>query len=687
MQRSGIRGLHAPNPRIPLRCIRATNNAKQLQMTMTDDTKLPLTSDNPTEALLAQLREQAPHVFSEGKVDWDKLKATLGEAIDARPERYGLTWAGKAEAFRAVQTPSVGTLLPMPEESVNFDSSENLIIEGDNLEVLKLLQKSYHGKVKMIYIDPPYNTGNEFIYPDNYREGLDDYLRYSGQVSDEGLKQSTNTETSGRFHSKWLNMMYPRLFMARNLLRDDGVIFVSIDDNEVHNLRMLMNEVFGEENFVSQIVWQRSKKGDAKLIASVHEYIVCYVRNKNRVLENGVWRRKKEGVEEVLAQYAQFKRRLRGSHEQIRIAMQEWYRGLGDNDPRKAHKHYNWSDDRGLYFADNFAGPDDGRESRPRHDIIHPVTGKPCKKPSTGWRWDEAKTKWALEQEPPRIHFGPDEDTIPNRKSYLQEIDSEPYPSVFYRDGRSATLEVEGLIGKGWFQFPKNTDVMSELVELVTGPDDVILDFFAGSGSTAHAVLNVNQEHGSNRRFVIVQLPEPTGKDAFPTIAHITRKRVRQAIAKLNATNDGKLDLEGKAKQDRGFRSFKLSSSNFKIWDADRAATEQQQLAEQLHLYADNLAESRTQQDVLYELILKSGLPLTAKVETQTVAGKTVHSIADGNLLICLENPVTQALLRGMMALEPLQILCLDAAFHGNDPLKTNAVLEAKSHGITFRTV
>lgn len=654
---------------------------------MNDDAKLPMTSELPTEALLTQLREQAPHLFTEGKVDWDKLRATLGDAIDARPERYGLSWAGKAEAFRAVQTPSVGTLLPMPEESVNFDTSENLIIEGDNLEVLKLLQKSYHGKVKMIYVDPPYNTGNEFIYPDNYREGLDDYLRYSGQVSDEGLKQTTNTETSGRFHSKWLNMMYPRLFLSRNLLRDDGVIFVSIDDNEVYNLRGLLNEVFGEENFVAQIVWQRSKKGDSKLIANVHEYILCYVRNKTRVLESGVWRRKKEGVEEVLAQYAQFKRRLKGNHEQIRAAMQEWYRGLSDSDPRKAHKHYNWSDDRGLYFADNFAGPDDGRENRPRHDILHPVTGKPCKKPSTGWRWDEKKTKWALEQTPPRIHFGPDETTIPNRKSYLEEIDSEPYPSVFYRDGRSATLEVENLIGKGWFQFPKNTDVMAELIELVTGPEDIVLDYFAGSGTTAHAVLNVNQTHGSNRRFVMVQLPESTEKAIYPTIAHITRERIRQAISKLNESDAGKLDLEGHAKQDRGFRAFRLSSSNFKIWDANHAADNAQQLAEQLQLYADNIEGQRSQDDILFELILKSGLPLSSKVERIEVEGKPIYAIAEGQLLICLEDPINEGLLRGMMAKGPLQILCLDAAFQGNDPLKTNAVLEAKSHGITFRTV
>ena len=252
---------------------------------MTDETKLPLTSSDVTAEVLAQLREIAPQVFSEGRVDFEKLKATLGENIVPKDERYGLSWAGKSESFRNVQIPSVGTLIPQPEESVNFDTSENLIIEGDNLEVLKLLQKSYHGKVKMIYIDPPYNTGNEFIYPDKYHEGLGDYLKYSGQVNDEGQRNSSETDTSGRFHSKWLNMMYPRLFLARNLLSDDGVIFVSIDNNEVHNLRMLMNEVFGEESFVENIIWE--KKSSAKgvpprnMIVNVHEYIFAYQKSNN----------------------------------------------------------------------------------------------------------------------------------------------------------------------------------------------------------------------------------------------------------------------------------------------------------------------------------------------------------------------------------------------------------------------
>lgn len=689
---------------------------------MTDDTKLPLTSDNPTEALLAQLREQAPNIFSEGKVDWDKLKATLGEAIDARPERYGLTWAGKAEAFRAVQTPSVGTLLPMPEESVNFDSSENLIIEGDNLEVLKLLQKSYHGKVKMIYIDPPYNTGNEFIYPDNFREGLDEYLRYSGQVNEEGLKQSTNTETSGRFHSKWLSMMYPRLFMARNLLRDDGVIFVSIDDNEVHNLRMLMNEVFGEENFIAQLVWEKTRKNDAKLFSVGHDYIVVFGRSLLTIKQlKTVWRETKPGAKEIMDQYRSMRKKHGNDDSIIQAALREWYSSLPKNHPSKKLSRYKWVDKYGPWRDRDISWPGGGG---PRYDVPHPTTGLPCKVPERGWgfaTWDSMKRQIDLgllvfredHTEPPfrKAHLVPvpeeldDESEIeleeeqdnPDEDMTVEEeaVGLQVMPSVLYKQSQVSVKYLRKLLGGKLFENPKDHEIITKLVRYCTQPDkeSIVLDFFAGSGTMGEAILRANVEDDSLRQFILVQLPEPIKetsrayKMGYFTIAQITRERVRRVINKLNEADAGKLDLDDKANQDRGFRAFKLSSSNFKIWDADRAATEQQQLSEQLHLYADNLADSRSQQDVLYELILKSGLPLTAKAETKAVAGKTVHSIADGNLLICLENPVTQELLRGMIALEPLQILCLDAAFHGNDPLKTNAVLEAKSHDITFRTV
>ncbi len=651
--------------------------------------KLPLTSKDINEDRLIALRGLFPEAFNEGVLDWPALQRSLGEWVEPGKERFGLHWPGKADCMKVIQQPSVGTLVPMRDESVNFDTSENLVIEGDNLEVLKLLQKSYYGEVKMIYIDPPYNTGNEFIYPDNFQEGLQEYLRYSGQVNAEGLKLSTNTETGGRYHSKWLSMMLPRLFLARNLLKDDGVMFVSIDDNEVHNLRALLNEVFGEENFVSEIVWQRSKKGDAKLVAKVHEYVLCYARDKAAVIEAGVWRRKKEGAEEVLAQYAEFRRQFKNDHARIREAMQDWYRGLSDSDPRKNHKHYNWSDDRGLYFADNFAGPDDGRASRPRHEIYHPITGKPCKKPSTGWRWDEEKTKWALEQVPPRIHFGPDETTIPNRKSYLEEISSEPYPSVFYRDGRSATLEVENLVGKGWFPFPKNTEVLAELIELATGPDDLILDFFAGSGSTAHAVLNVNATHRTNRRFIMVQLPEATGKDGYSSIADICRTRIKGAIKLLSGDNEPGLAFENPI--DLGFRAYGLNKSNFKVWDGE--AANQNDLPGTLELFANHVEGDRNAEDILYELLLKSGFPLTAQVEKLVLTGKEVFSISDGALLICLDRELTLEVIEAMVEKTPSMILCLDEGFKGNDQLKVNAVQTVKSRNqndetdIVFRVV
>lgn len=640
---------------------------------MTDDTKLPLASENPAGALLNQLRETAPHLFSEGKVDWEKLKATLGEAIETGPERYGLTWAGKAEAFRNVQSASVGTLLPMPEESVNFDTSENLVIEGDNLEVLKLLQKSYHGKVKMIYIDPPYNTGNEFIYPDNYREGLDDYLRYSGQVSDEGLKQSTNTETGGRFHSKWLNMMYPRLFLARNLLRDDGVIFVSIDDNEYFNLRSLMNEIFGEENFISSIIVQANKRGQTyKEIAKTHEYILLYSRGMDAVLYE------LEKNDEALP------------FEDSKGKFDLWE--LRNRNPKFGRFN------RPNLFFPIYVAPslkDESGYSNVSLEHSETFSVEVFPRNSEGadgcWRWGRDKIQGSdTTSKTPVLVAKQKRDGRWNvyeksRKSTTKAKSLWDETAVISEQG---TIELGELGLSGVFDHPKPIGLVKKCVQIASNQEeDIVLDFFAGCGTTGDAVLRLNHEAGGNIRFILVQLPEKTDNSDYPTIAHITRERVRRVISKLNEADANKLDLEGKATQDRGFRAFKLSSSNFKIWDANQAATNAQQLAEQLRLYADNVQGKRSQDDILFELILKAGLPLSSKVEKIDVEEKPVYAIAEGQLLICLENTIDQALLRGMLAKEPLQILCLDTAFQGNDPLKTNAVLEAKSHGITFRTV
>jgi adenine-specific DNA-methyltransferase len=330
---------------------------------------------------IERLKELLPDAFTENGVNFETLRQLLGDVqvLDEGEEKYGLNWHGKKKARQIALSPSTGTLLPCPEESVNWDTTKNLFIEGDNLEVLKLLQKSYANQIKLIYIDPPYNKEKDFIYPDRFQDDLSTYLKYTGQVDDEGIKLSSNTETVGRKHTAWLNMMYPRLRLAKSLLTKDGAIFISIDENEILSLRAICNEIFGEENFVAQIVWQKSKKGDSKLVAIVHEYILCYAKDKTQAIESGLWRTRKEGVDEVLEKYQTLREKYGFDHSKIRDEMMGWYRNLKDSDPRKAHKHYNWSDERGLYFPDNFAGPDDGRDSRPRHDIFHPITGLSCK--------------------------------------------------------------------------------------------------------------------------------------------------------------------------------------------------------------------------------------------------------------------------------------------------------------------
>ena len=348
--------------------------------------KLKMHSPNIVQDNLQRIRQLFPGCVTEASgengelrlaIDFDQLRQELADSVvEGAQERYLLTWPGKREALLTANSPIAKTLRPSRDESVDFDSTRNLFIEGDNLDALKLLQETYLGKVKLVYIDPPYNTGKDFIYKDDFSTDVGDYLQQSSQTDSEGGRLVANTEANGRFHSDWLSMIYPRLKLARNLLRDDGAILISIDDNEADNLRKVCDEVFGEENFVGQIVWQRSKKGDSKLIAKVHEYILCYVRDKDSVIANGPWRRPKEGADQVLAKYAELRASLGSDHEAIRAEMQAWYKQLPSDDPRKAHKHYNWSDDRGLYFAADFAGPDDGRESRPRHDILHPVTGK-----------------------------------------------------------------------------------------------------------------------------------------------------------------------------------------------------------------------------------------------------------------------------------------------------------------------
>lgn len=427
-----------------------------------------------------------------------------------------LDWIGKQAVVRHHKDVPYRLLEPVPELSCGDGSSGNLIVQGDNLHALKALLPRYAGQVKCIYIDPPYNTGNEgWVYNDNVNSP--EIRRWLGEVvGKEG-------ETLDR-HDRWLCMMYPRLLLLKLFLREDGAIFVSIDDNEVGNLQALMREVFGSSNEVATIVWEKGKKGDSKLVSVTHEYIVAFARNKALLKERNVtWRRRKPGIDEVLEFYDSLRQTHGDDHVKIRKDMMGWYRAMPNTDPRKAHKHYNWSDNRGLYFAADFAGPDDGRENRPRYPILHPVTRQPCAMPSTGWRWEEDTTKEALAEDPPRIHFGKDHTTIPNRKSYLVEIDEEPMMSVLYKDGRAATLEVEGILGAGAFPFPKDSEVIADMIGMVAGPGDIVLDSFGGSGTTAHAVLRRNQHMRVPMRFILVELDEEVARTK-------TRERVKKTI-------------------------------------------------------------------------------------------------------------------------------------------------------------
>ncbi|TDY39083.1 adenine-specific DNA-methyltransferase [Alicyclobacillus sacchari] len=624
--------------------------------------KLPLTSKDVLAEKIARIREEFPEVFSEGKIDFERLKMAIGEFVDNGRERYGLTWAGKSEAIRNIQTPSVGTLLPVPEESVNFETSENLIIEGDNLEVLKLLQKSYHGQIKMIYIDPPYNTGNEFIYPDNFREGLEDYLRYSGQVDSDGIKLSTNTETDGRFHSKWLNMMYPRLFLARNLLKDDGVIFVSIDDHEVKNLRCLMDEIFGEENFFASFSWQsrQSVQNDTDMSVS-HEYIVGYAK-----------RRRHEH------------RRLKESNQSVWWDIPEFAALPLPLDPERFSNPDN--DPRGPWKADPFDAPN----VRPNltYAIKNPNTGEEYWPPAGRcWRTDEESYKKLLSDN--RIVFGTTGQSRPQLKVFYHEKKDFGSVATTWLSGDTVgtathgTRELQGLFdGQSPFDTVKPTALIKFLCQIATRQDDIVLDFFAGSGTTGHAVLAQNLDDGANRKFIMVQLPETTENESFPRISDITTERMRRAIQVLSQSS-----VRGDAENlELGFRLFRLSSSNFKTWESESTLTPGE-LAQQLRLFADNLLAGRSQQDILYEIVLKSGLPLTASIAHIQVGEQSVFSISDGALLICLEDIISENTLRNIVGMSPRSVVCLDTAFHGNDNLKTNTKLLMESHDIEFHTV
>jgi len=623
--------------------------------------RLDPNSLTPQTELLELLKEKCPEVFTEGKVDAEKLRQSLGDEVETGRERYGLSWAGKSDCFRHIQEPTTATLVPVKEESVDFDKTQNIFIEGDNLGVLKILQKSYYGQIKMIYIDPPYNTGNDsFIYPDRFQETQEEYLQRIGDKDVEGnlIRDGffrKNSKESGHFHSNWLSMMYPRLFLARNLLRSDGVILCSIDDGECSNLKNIMNEVFGEENFMAQIVWKSRQIVDSRAqngVSNDHEYILVYSKSGETS--------------------------LRGR------AIDKSKYSNPDNDPRG-----DWMSNSILGLAT--------KSQRPNlhYQIADPKTGCTYEcPPATGWRYSKKTMRQKINDN--RIVFPAKSQGRPREKKFLFELESKftNFSSVldtvigFTLHG---TREVRSLLGDNYYPFPKPVSLLKTMVEQgTTEGHDIILDFFAGSCTTAHAVMALNTEDGGNRKYICVQLAEPCDADSeaykagFETIADIGKERIRRAAKKIAKDNEGKLNFD-KTKLDLGFKVFRLSESNFKVWRSDVKTG--RELEKQMGLFVDNVQPEAKQENILYELILKSGLDLNVSVEARRANGKQHFSVDEGRLIICLEDKITQKFIDAIIKAKPEKVICLDKAFSGNDQLKTNTSLQMKAEKIDFKVI
>ena len=632
-----------------------------------DSKSMDIVADN-----ISKLKELFPEAFTEGKVDFDALKEVLGDYIDGREERYSFTWNGKSKARMLAQTPSAGTLRPCKEESVDWDNTQNLFIEGDNLEVLKLLQKSYHKKVKMIYIDPPYNTGKDFVYKDNFKDNIKNYKEITGQVDGEGRNLSNNPETSGRYHTDWLNMMYPRLKLARNLLKDDGVIFISIDDNEFANIRKIADEIFGEENFIASIVWQGGRKNDSRRFSVVHDYILVYVKNENYLSAREVkWRERKEGLDQVYEKHKALLKKHGSNYDEASKELKEWFNDLGENDPSKEHSHYSKMDEGGVYYGDNISSPNY------RENLIFEYKG--YKPPKNGWRYNQ-EAMARLDREGLLIFPSSKESRI-QYKRYLHHTETWAPSTFLYKDRRAASKSLSALMGGEFFDFPKDISVLARLIDTFTGESDLVLDFFAGSSAFAHACIELNVRRSKANRFVMVQLPEITDekseafKAGYKTISDISKERIRRAACQIKDENP---DYQG----DLGFKVFKLDSTNIKPWELDFDLTEQD-LEDQI----SNIKHGRKEEDVLYEVLLKYGLDLTLPITEHSVAGHKVFDIGMGALMICLSDDITLDVVEGIANLkgelnpEIMRVVFKDAGF-ADDVVKTNAVQILKQAGI-----
>lgn len=630
------------------------------------------------EQNIEQLKELFPDAFTEGKVDFDALRALLGDAIDDSDERYNFTWNGKARAKQIAQTASTGTLRPCKDESVNWDDTENLFIEGDNLEVLKLLQKSYHKKVKMIYIDPPYNTGGDFVYKDNFRDNIKNYLEKTKQMDSEGNKLNTNPDTSGRYHSDWLSMIYPRLKLARNLLADDGVIFISIDHHEINNLSILVNEIFGEDNVLGLIANINNPKGrsDDKFIATAHEYILVASKNINQARTHGF-----EAEEHIVKRY----NKIDDAGEKYREID---LRKTGDSDKREDRPDMFYY----FYYDEKNDSLQVSKDKLEKNYLIE-ITPKKDEGSDGRWRWGfETASKRLLDVfpkfMPTKKIWGIMEKDYLDGRPPVKPTSSWTHKDVNSERGSEQFIELG--FNKEVFSRPKPIGTISRCIQIGTLPEEeaIVLDFFAGSGTVAQAVMKLNANNERKIKYIAVQLPEPIDAQKKENmealrfcdsikkphfITEITKERLKRSLS----IYEDKLINNSK-----GFKVFKLSDTNIRPWDADF-----DNLETVIQQASSSIKSGRFSEDVLYEILLKYGIELTESVEERIVQGKKVFVIGVGALIVCLVDEITSELVEGIAKLkeefdaEITQVVFKDAGFADSN-VKTNAIQILKQFGI-----
>ena len=584
-------------------------------------------------------------------IDFDILKQDLSDTVvEDKTERYQFTWPGKNKAILLANAPTTNTLRPLPEKSVDFDHTKNIYIEGDNLEALKILRETYLGKVKMIYIDPPYNTGNDFVYEDDFKESTEEYLKSSGNVDDEGNRMAVNSDTNGRFHSDWLNMMYPRLILARDFLTDDGVIFISIDDNEVENLRTLCDQVFGAFNFIAHIIHKNnSMKNQSKFIGVSTEFVLIYAKNLeilNKV--QGCWRIKKKGASDINTAFRKMKEQglsLEKIHEEI---MELYSR------PKYAHlSRWNKIDEYGVFMDSDLS-----RTNGPKNfSIINPNTGKECPIPNRGW--GKSKEELLRLQEEHLIWYG-DENTPPRMKSYLSDDAESVFDNFVFADTSADKKLIDQLFGSPVFDFPKSMELIKQLISLCTKKDDLVLDFFSGSATTAHSVIQLNREDNLNRRFILVQIPEktPANSEAFKagynTICDIGEERIRRAGKKIK--DESPLTTQD---LDVGFRVFKVDSSNMK----DLEQTPQSTQLSLLENYDSTIKEGRTSLDLVIQTMIRLGIPLDAEISRKFARGTEYYAVNGNDLVCCFARDVPEKDIEELARLQPLNVAFRDDSF------------------------